>query len=98
MSEKNFFIESAFGEIYEGTFFADDFPKSSKKDSKKNRDYSTVDAQISEATSKVHMPNDVEVSQQVTGKLNSMYALNGNLGSISVMSAPTFNVAILSGI
>ena len=98
MSEKNFFIESAFGEVYAGTFFADDFPKSSKKDSTKNRDYSTVDAQINEATSKVRMPTDVEVSQQVTGKLNSMYALNGNLGSISVMSAPTFNGAILSGI
>lgn len=98
MSEKNFFIESAFGEIYEGTFFADDFPTCSQKNSQKNRDHSTVDAKISEATSKVRMPTDVEVSQQVTGKLNSVYSLGGNLNSISYMSAPTFNGAILSGI
>lgn len=81
MSEKNFFIESAFGDIYEGTFFADDFPQAPKKNEKKNT--SPEDVQISEATSKVRLPNEVEVSRQVTEKINSMYALSGNLGSNS---------------
>jgi len=81
MSEKNFFIESAFGDIYEGTFFADDFPQAPKKNENKNT--SPEDVQISEATSKVRLPNEVEVSRQVTEKINSMYALSGNLGSNS---------------
>ncbi len=96
MSEKNFFIESAFGEIYEGTFFADDFPKAPQNNSERNK--TPEDAQINEATSKVRMPTEVEVSQQVTGKLNSMYALGGNLGGISPLAGQTFNGVILGGI
>ena len=44
------------------------------------------------------MNTEVEVSQQVTGKLNSMYALGGNLGGISPLSGQTFNGVILGGI
>ena len=91
MSEKNFFIESAFGDIYAGTFFAEDFPQALKKSENKNT--SPEDVQISEATSKVRLPNEVEVNRQVTEKINSMYALGGNFGSNSF--TPTFNGNII---
>ncbi len=91
MSEKNFFIESAFGEIYEGSFFADDFPKPPKETYNKT----VEEAQFSEATSKVRMSTEVEVNQQVTEKINSMYGL-GNLGSSGGMFS-TFNGNIFGG-
>ena len=91
MSEKNFFIESAFGDIYEGTFFAEDFPQAPKKTAEKNT--SPEDVQISAATAKVNLPTEVEVSRQVTEKINSMYALGGNFGSNSF--TPTFNGHII---
>lgn len=88
MSEKNFFIESAFGDVYEGTFFADDFPKCPKTNKEKNT--SAEDEKFNAATSKVRLPTEVEVSHQVTEKINSMYALGGNLGAGSFAS-PSFN-------
>lgn len=91
MSEKNFFLESAFGDIYEGTFFAEDFPQCPNKNAEKNT--SPEDAQLSAATSKVRLPTEVEVNRQVTEKINSMYALGGNFGSNSL--TPTFNGNII---
>lgn len=91
MSEKNFFIENAFGDIYAGTFFAEDFPQCPKKNTKQNA--SPEDVQISAATEKVRLPTEVEVSRQVTEKINSMYALGGNFGSNSL--TPTFNGNII---
>ena len=93
----DFFTENAFGDIYSGTFFEDDFPKCPPKNLK--RSCSTEDAQCNEATNKVRMSNEVDVSQQVTGKLNSMYSLGGNLGGLNNgMMTPTFNGIILGGI
>ena len=91
MSEKNFFIESAFGDIYEGTFFAEDFPQCQKKNTEKTT--SPEDAQLSAATEKVRLPTEVEVNRQVTEKINSMYALGGNLGSNGF--TPHFNGNII---
>ena len=94
MSRKNFFEEYAFGDVYEGTFFAEDFPQAQNKTS--IRDSKSVeDAKLNEATSKVRFQNEVEVSQQVNGKLNSVYALGGDLSSIHMMMSPNFNGRIL---
>ena len=82
MSEKDFFIESAFGEVYAGTFFADDFPQRPKKNPA--RDKTIEDVKFDEATSKVRMNTEVEVNRQVTEKINSMYGL-GNLGGVGGM-------------
>ena len=92
MSEKNFFIESAFGEVYEGSFFADDFPKAPKE----NLNKTVEEAQFNEATSKVRMTTEVEVNHQVTEKINSMYGL-GNLGSSGGMFS-NFNGNIFGGL
>ncbi|MBR5912940.1 MAG: hypothetical protein IKZ58_01045 [Selenomonadaceae bacterium] len=91
MSEKNFFIESAFGEVYEGSFFADDFPKTPKETPVKT----VEDAKFNEATSKVRMNTEVEINHQVTEKINSMYGL-GNLGSSGGMFS-NFNGNIFGG-
>lgn len=91
MSEKNFFIESAFGEVYEGSFFADDFPKTPKEKFCKT----VEEAKFNEATSKVRMTTEVEVNRQVTEKINSMYGL-GNLGGSGGMF-PSFNGNIFGG-
>ena len=91
MSEKNFFIESAFGEVYAGSFFADDFPKCPKNEPSSK---TVEEAQFNEATSKVRMATEVEVNHKVTEKINSMYGL-GNLGGGSLF--PTFNGNIFGG-
>ena len=87
MSEKNFFIESAFGEIYAGTFFAEDFPQRPNKNPAQEK--TIDDVKFDEATSKVRMKNEVEINRQVTEKINSMYGL-GNLGGVGGMFS-TFN-------
>ena len=87
MSDKNFFIESAFGEVYAGTFFAEDFPQRQQKNPAHNK--TIEDAKFDEATSKVRMNSEVEINRQVTEKINSMYGL-GNLGGNGGMF-PTFN-------
>ena len=93
MSEKNFFIESAFGEVYAGTFFAEDFPQRPKE--KPEREKTIDDAKFDAATSKVRMNTEVEINRQVTEKINSMYGL-GNLGGVGGMFS-TFNGNIFGG-
>lgn len=97
MSEKNYFIENAFGDVYAGTFFADDFPQAQPKNSVcKNK---TVDEiKVDEATSKVRYQNEVDVSRQVNQKINSVYSLGGDLGNISLLMSQGFSGRILGGI
>ena len=87
MSEKDFFIESAFGEVYTGTFFAEDFPQRPKKNPAHEK--TIEDVKLDAATSKVRMNTEVEINRQVTEKINSMYGL-GNLGGVGGMFS-TFN-------
>jgi len=94
MSRKDFFEEYAFGDVYEGTFFAEDFPQAQKKNSLRESK-SVEDAKFNEATSKVRFQNEVEVNRDVTNKINSVYALGGDLSSIHQMMSPNFNGRIL---
>lgn len=89
MSEKDFFIESAFGEVYAGTFFAEDFPQPQNQRKNTSKEKTIEEVKFDEATSKVRMSTEAEVKHQVTEKFNSMYGL-GNLGGVGGMYS-TFN-------
>ncbi len=78
MDDQKFFKESAFDELYEGTFFVDEFPRQPPDTSK--ADNSAEAAEISAATSKVRMSTELEVNQQVNRAISSNYALGGNFG------------------
>ena len=77
-NEKYLFQENAFGEMYEDTFFADDFPKLPPKNSKIEN--SAEAAEISAATSSVRLSTESETRQQAAKAINSACDLGGNLG------------------
>lgn len=79
-SERNFFRENAFGEMYEGTFFAEDFPKKPPETSVKNN---AEAAAISAATNQVRLSNEVDASQEATRAISSAFDVGGNLGGIN---------------
>lgn len=79
-SDRNFFKENAFGEMYEGTFFAEDFPKKPPESTVKN---TAEAAALSAATNQVRLSNEVDASQEATRALSSAFDVGGNLGSMN---------------
>ncbi len=59
---ENFFVEDAFGEIYEGTFFAEDMKNFSSHSSNSAAD--AEEAAIRSATSQVRMSTESEVLRE----------------------------------
>ena len=92
MSDRNFFRENAFGEMYEGTFFAEDFPNKAPETSAKN---SAENAAISAATNTVRLSNEIDAGQEATRAISSAFDVGGNLG---VGSSNNFGGRIFGGI
>lgn len=76
--QKYLFQEDAFGDMYEDTFLAEEFPKLKPESSKV--DNSAEAAQISEATAHVRLSNEVDAGQQATKAISSAFNIGGNLG------------------
>lgn len=74
---ENFFKEDAFGEIYNGSFFADDVKKFSSATSNSNKNES---AAMNAAVSQVRMSTEVDVGRESSKAIRSIYELGGNLG------------------
>lgn len=92
MSEKYLFQENAFGEMYEDSFLADEFPKRQSDNSKLGN--KTETAEIS-ATARVRLSNEVDAGQEANRAIRSAYDLGGNL---SVGSSNNFSGQIFGGI
>lgn len=78
MSGKNFFRENAFGEMYEGTFFAEDFPNR-PADTKPSAEAVAICA----ATNHVRLSNEIDAGQEATRAISSAFDVGGNLGGAS---------------
>lgn len=78
MSNKYFFKEDAFGDMYEDSFLADEFP-TRKQDTNKVEN-SDEAAQISAANSNVRLSNEVDAVQQANQAISSAFNIGGNLG------------------
>ena len=74
----NFFIEDAFGEIYEGTFFAEDMKNFSSHSQKSAAD--AEEAAINAATSQVRMSTQSEVLRESNKAFLSACDLGKNFG------------------
>ena len=92
-NEKYFFQENAFGDMYEDSFLADEFPRRPPEKSKVNN--SAEAAEISAATAPVRLSNEVDALQQAERAINSAYALGGNFGN---GNSNNFSGQILGGI
>lgn len=77
-SDKDFFGEDAFGDMYEGTFFEEEFPKSPPDSAKAGNQREA--AEISAATARVRMTNEIDAGQEANKAIHSAYDLGGNLG------------------
>ena len=76
-NEKNFFREDAFGDMYEDSFLADEFPK---RPPENKIDNNAEAAEISAATARVRLTNEVDAGQEATKAMSSAYNLGGALG------------------
>ena len=77
-SEKYFFQENAFGEMYEDSFLADEFPKREPENTKvENPDEA---AAINASTANIRLSNEIDAGQQATRAINSAFNIGGNLG------------------
>ena len=92
MSEKNYFQENAFGEMYEDSFLADEFPK---RPPENKIDNPTEAAEISEATARVRLSNEIDAGQEANKAISSAYNLGGGLGG---SSSNNFSGNIFGGI
>ena len=75
----NFFAEDAFGEVYEGTFFAEDMKKFSSHSSNSATD--SEEAAMIAATSQVRMSTQSEVLSESGKAFLSACDFGKNLGS-----------------
>jgi len=75
----NFFAEDAFGEIYEGTFFAEDIKYFSSHSTNSAAD--NEEAAIKSATSQVRMSTESEVLRESGKAFMSACDFGRNLGS-----------------
>lgn len=87
---KDFFKENAFGEMYEGTFLEDEFPKK-PPETANNPDA----AAISASQAHVRLSNEIDAGQEANRAISSAYDLGGNLGG---GTAPNFAGRIFGGI
>ena len=78
MSTKNLFQEDAFGEMYEDSFLADEFPIRKPKNSKSEN--STEAAELNAATADVRLSNEIDAVQQANKAITSAFDIGGNFG------------------
>lgn len=76
--KNNFFQEDAFGDMYEDSFLADEFPRVKPENSKVEN--SEQAAEISAATSHVRLENEIDAGQKANNAINSAFNIGGNLG------------------
>ncbi len=76
--KKDFFVESAFGEIYKKTFFEEDI-REFRELAKQARN--TEPNKILTAENPVRMFNQVDVERESGQAVNSHYKLNGDFGN-----------------
>ena len=89
--DRDFFGENAFGDMYAGTFFEDEFPNCPQDKSSNQKDA----AEIIAATAHVRLSNEIDAGQEANKAINSAYDLNGNLnGGLP----PSFAGRIFGGI
>ena len=93
MSTKNFFQEDAFGDMYEDSFLADEFPIR-KPDSSKVEN-STEAAELNAATANVRLSNEIDAVQQANKAFSSAFDIGGNFGG---SSSHNFSGQIFGGI
>ncbi len=77
-NEKYFFQEDAFGDMYEDSFLADEFPIR-KPDSSKVEN-STETAELNAVASNVRLSNEVDAGQQANKAISSAFNIGGNFG------------------
>lgn len=75
----NFFVEDAFGKIYERTFFAEDMKNFTSNSYRSAAN--AKEAAVNSATSQVRMSTEVEVLRESNKAFLSAYGLSGDLGS-----------------
>ena len=80
-NEKYFFKEDAFGDMYEDSFLADEFPIRKPENSKVEN--SAEDAAINAATSQVRLSNEIDAGQQANKAISSAFDIGGNFGGNS---------------
>ncbi len=90
--DRDFFGENAFGDMYAGTFFEDEFPK---RPPEKSADNQKEAAEIGAATAHVRLSNEIDAGQEANKAISSAYDLGGNLnGGLP----PSFAGRIFGGI
>ncbi len=72
----NFFKENAFGEMYEGTFLEDEFPKKPPEKTANTPEAAAINA----ATSHVRLSNEIDAGQEANRAISSAFDIGGNLG------------------
>lgn len=77
-TEKKFFQEDAFGDMYEDSFLADEFPIRKPETSKVEN--STEAAELNAATANVRLSNEIDAGQQANKAISSAFNIGGNLG------------------
>ena len=71
--KKEFFVESAFGEVYKGTFFDEDVKNFSLMQKNKTEE-------IVGAAAPVRMQNEVDVARESAQAVQAAYKLGGDFG------------------
>lgn len=71
--KKDFFVESAFGEVYKGTFFDEDVKNLSLMKNNKSEE-------IVGAAAPVRMQNEVDVARESAQAVQAAYKLGGDFG------------------
>ena len=77
-NEKYLFQENAFGDMYEDSFLADEFP--TRPPEKSKVDNSAEAAQISAATAQVRLSNEIDAGQEANRAISAAFNIGGNLG------------------
>jgi hypothetical protein len=85
-NEKYFFKEDAFGEMYEDSFLADEFPVRKSKNSEEEN--TTEAAEISAATARVRLSNEIDAGQQASKAISTAFDIGGNFGGGSSHNFP----------
>lgn len=78
MSSKYLFQENAFGDMYEDSFLADEFPQRQAESSKITNPNEA--AAINAATANLRLSNEIDAGQQANKAISSAFNIGGNLG------------------
>ena len=92
-SEKYYFKEDAFGDMYKDSFLEDEFPVRKPENSKIENPAEA--AAINAATSSVRLSNEIDAGQQANKAISSAFDIGGNLGG---SSSNNFSGQIFGGI